>query len=361
MLKYLLLFLIIVFACPVKAQLPPVAQALYNEAWQQDSMIVQYAANQGAQVIATNDGNSFYIKWFPAGPQPANSPVIVTLHGSNGFAFHEFFNWHTQAVANNCGIIALQWYRGASTVSPNDYFDDPTIYEYIDSALTDINYPSGKAFYHGFSRGAARSYAVMFNDIQSGKNYFCTELSNAGAVNLMYPLYTQIDTGAFGANPFAGKHFNLFCGGLDTAYNQSGCPGMTNTMNWLQSKGAVVDIFIQDPSLDHGGFHTVPAYQDSILDKYLECYNSIGISQANTTNEILVFPNPCSENLFIKLNTVSNENTSLHIYSVLGKRIEKHELNLSENVLQLNLEPGIYLYSLETANLVLKSGKLCVD
>src|SRR3989344_5029840 len=94
--------------------LPPVAQALYDEAFLHDSLVVQYAINQGADILPTPDSNSFYIKWFPVGSTPSSTPLIVTLHGSNGYAFPEFFDWHAQAIQHGCGIIALQWYRGNS-------------------------------------------------------------------------------------------------------------------------------------------------------------------------------------------------------------------------------------------------------
>ena len=178
-----------------------------------------------------------------------------------------------KATRHGCGIIALQWYRGPSAALPNDYFDDKTIYSYIDSALTSIGYPAGKAFLHGFSRGSARSYAIAFNDLHGGKNYFCTVLSNAGAANPGYPLYAQINSGKYGNNVFAGRHWSLYCGGLDPNAGQSGCNGMNSTKKWLEAQGATVDLFIQDAGLGHGGFHQTAAHMDSALNYYLNCFN----------------------------------------------------------------------------------------
>lgn len=274
--------------------LPPVAQALYDSAVAQDPNIVQYALNAGAQIRATPDDSSFYIQWFPVGFPPATTPVIVTLHGSDGYAFHEFFNWHQAAFQHGCGIIAIQWYRGPQSSPPYDYFDDSRLYEFIDTALTRINYPSGKAFYHGFSRASARSYGVIFNDSHGGQNYFCTALSNAGGVDSMYPLYDSIYDNFYGPNVFAGKHWALYCGANDNNPAMSGCPAMSYTQTWLISQGASVDVFFQDPIGDHDGFNDTTIYRDSILNYYLLCfYGLLTVDQLpNNAQPPNIYPNP---------------------------------------------------------------------
>ncbi|MBI3135020.1 MAG: T9SS type A sorting domain-containing protein [Bacteroidetes bacterium] len=334
------------------AQLPPNAQALYDSAYAQDPLIVQYAIDNGANIIATPDGNSFYVQWFPAGPTPDLMPVIVSLHGSEGYAFHEFYSWHSQAQLHGCGIIALQWYRPNLT-APYDYFPDDTIYSYLDSALTNISYPSGKALLHGFSRGSARTYAVIFNDIQSGNNYFCTTMSNAGSADTLYPLYSDIMHDVYGSSFFAGKRWNLFCGGLDPNPEQSGCPGMTNTQNWLQQLGAVVDIFIQDPALDHNGFQlpSSAAYKDSILVNYLQCYNGT-LAIAETPNAITrIYPNPFSTEVTL-YSEINPENVTLTLYDMSGAMVKitatitGHEIKLQRD----KLDSGFYILQLTYEN-----------
>ncbi len=272
--KLISFFIAVSFFCLAQSQpLPPAAQVLYNAACSRDCKRVQYAIDNGAQIMPTPDSNSFFVKWFPPGADPAKTPLIVTLHGSNGYAFDEFFLWYKEANQHGCGIIALQWYRGPLSERPNDYFDDESIYRYIDSALTSLGYPSGKALLHGFSRGAARCYAIAFNDMHGGKNYFCMVLSNAGAANPGYPLYSQINSGKYGKRVFAGRHWGLYCGGLDPNPDQSGCNGMNATKKWLEEQGATVDVFIRDAGLGHGGFHQKAAHMDSVLNDYLKCFN----------------------------------------------------------------------------------------
>ena len=254
--------------------LSPVAQALYYEAYQKDPSGVQSAIDNGAEILPTPDGNSFYVTWFPEGVTPSLCPVIVTLHGSDGNAFNRFYEWRTEAQKYNCGIIALQWYRGDAAVDPDNYFNDTVIYTDIDYALTKINYPAGKALLHGFSRGASRSYAIAFEDLYGGKNYFCDVMSNAGNPDSSYALYHDIYKGDYGTHLFSGKHWSLYCGGQDPNTTGSGCVGMTNANNWLISEGASVDIFIQDANLGHEGFATSPAYIDSVLENYISLYKN---------------------------------------------------------------------------------------
>ncbi len=341
------------------AQLPGAAQALYDSAYAQDPVIADSAFIQGAQILATPDSNSFYIQWFPTGATPNTTPLIVSLHGSHCNAFMEFRSWHQQALQHGCGIIALQWYRYRPN-PPYDYFPDDTLYSYFDSALTNISYPSGKALLHGFSRGSARSYAIIFNDIQSGKNYFCTTISNSGSADLNYPLYNSIDTGAYGPTVFAGKHWNLFCGGQDTIV---GCAKMANTQTWLQGQGATVDIFIQDPALDHDGFQLQSsfAYKDSILNKYLECFNSSSIIEESNKTLISVFPNPFSTQTTLQTDN-SFQKATLTVYNSFGRTVKQIDNLSGQSILfhRDNLASGLYFIRLTQDSKVIAIDKLII-
>lgn len=344
----------------VFAQLPGAAQALYDSAYAQDPVLVDSALAQGAQILATPDSNSFYIQWFPTGATPNTTPLIVSLHGSYCNAFMEFRSWHQQALQHGCGIIALQWYRYRPN-PPYDYFPDDTLYSYFDSALTNISYPSGKALLHGFSRGSARSYAIIFKDIQSGKNYFCTTMANSGSADLNYPLYNSIDSGAYGPNVFAGKHWNLFCGGQDTIV---GCVKMTNTQTWLQGQGATVDIFIQDPVLDHDGFQLQSsfAYKDSILDNYLLCYNgTLSAGEELRKTEVSVFPNPFTSQTTLQTDN-RFKNATLTVYNSYGQTVKQIN-NLAGQTITFNrdnLPSGLYFVRLTENSEVPVTEKLVI-
>lgn len=341
------------------AQLPPKAQALYDSAYAQDPTLANTALANGAQIKATPDGSSFYLQWFPTGANPSTAPLIVTLPGSHCNAFMEYKSWHPQAQLHGCGILALQWYRYRPT-PPLDYFPDDTIYSYLDSALTRINYPAGKALLHGFSRGSARSYAIVFEDMQSGNNYFCTTISNSGDADVNYPLYDSITQ--FGQNVFAGKHWNLFCGGKDTTV---GCAKMASTQTWLQSQGATVDIFIQDLNLDHDGFQlpSSSAYKDSILDNYLLCFNgTLGIGEETQNTSIKVSPNPFNTSATLRIANGRITNPEVALFDVFGKKFEMDVIRNSEGfvILRNGLKAGIYFYRILEENSTLHTGTLII-
>ncbi|MFZ5552782.1 MAG: T9SS type A sorting domain-containing protein [Bacteroidota bacterium] len=347
----------------VFAQLSGGAQVLYDSAYAQDPSLVNYATTNGAQVLSTPDSNSFYLKWFPTGAIPNATPLIVTLHGSQCNAFMEFKSWHPQAELHGCGIIALQWYRYNNN-PPYDYFPDDTLYNYIDSVLTNISYPSGKALLHGFSRGSARSYAMIFYDIQSANNYFCTTVSNAGYVDLGYPLYDSINDGVYGLNFFAGKHWNLFCGPPEPPIAGGACDGLNFTQTWLQNQGAAVDIYIQDSSLGHNGFQLPSsfAYKDTMLSKYLECYNGINSVYENPNeNKLSVFPNPFSSQTTIQLNKLL-ENATLTVYNVFGQEIKQVKNITGQEIIfnRDNLPGGFYFINLTQGDKIIAADKLVI-
>lgn len=345
------------------AQLSSQAQVLYDSAYAQDPALVNYALTNGAQILETPDSNSFYIQWFPTGATPDTTPLIVTLHGSDCNAFMEFKSWYSRAQMYGCGIISLQWNR-YNPNPPYDYFPDDTLYSYLDSALTNINYPTNKALLHGFSRGSARSYAMIFNDIQSGKNYFCTTISNAGEADLGYPLYNSIDTGAYGPNVFAGKHWNLFCGPPEPPIIGGACDGMNFTQSWLQSQGAIVDIYIQDSLLGHNGFQ-IPSsfgYKDTMLNKYLECFNgTLSIDEEPDKKTVRIYPNPFSLQATLQTE-VPLINATLTAYNCFGQTVAQIK-NISGQAITFNrdnLSNGLYFIRLTQDNKIIATEKLII-
>jgi hypothetical protein len=363
--KRILLFILISLSTStaVIAQLSGVAQVLYDSAYAQDPTLVNYVTTNGAQIISTPDSNSFYVQWFPTNTIPNTNPIIVTLHGSHCNAFMEFKSWFPQAQLHGCGIIALQWYRYNNN-PPYDYFPDDTLYSYIDSSLKNITYPSEKALLHGFSRGSARSYAMIFNDIKSGNNYFCTTISNAGYIDLDYPLYDSINNGLYGSNFFAGKHWNLFCGPPEPPVIGGACDGLDFTHTWLQSQGATVDIHIQDSLLGHNGFQLPSsfAYKDTMLNKYLECYNGVSSVYENPEEyKSTISPNPCSSQTTIHFNKLL-VNAIITVYNLFGQEVKQLK-NISGHTIIFNrdnLPSGLYFIRFTQDNKVITTEELVI-
>jgi len=362
--RYFFLLIPLLFIQNALAQpLSSVAQTLYDTTFNQDVFRGNYALSNGATFHSSPDSSSFYLQWFPnSSTQPDTLPMIVTCHGSEGKVFDEFFLWHPYAVANSCGIIAVQWYNPDSTVWFNDpYLKDTTIYNTIESALSSLGYPSGKALFHGFSRGSARSYAINLYDVLSGNNYFCTTISNAGSAEPAYPLYHDIDLGMYGPTPFLGKHWALYCGELDPNSLLSGCLGMSNTKNWLMAKGADVDIFIQDPSGLHGGFHMNSANVDSVLAYYLQCFDAtLYVENSIGDNSFSIYPNPTNGTVFIKTPVnVIGKNCWIEFYDELGKLVCTKKLD-EELITAAELRRGNYYYVIVNDELQLKRGRITV-
>lgn len=344
------------------AQLSAVAQAIYDSCNVHNPGNVSYALTNGVQVLSTPDSSTFYLQWFPPGATPNTTPLLVTLHGSKGNAFNEFKNWHTTLQLHNCGIIALQYNKYTNLFDYlNGYFHDDSIYNYISSALIKINYPPNKALLHGFSLGSARTYAVIYNDIQSGNNYFCTTISNAGKIDLTYPLYNFINSIP---NVFLGKHWNLFCGPPEPPYTGGACDGLDFTQTWLQSKGAIVDIYIQDSLLGHNGFNipSSAAYRDTMVIKYLECYNALGVVNESTVqNKIIISPNPFSKQTILQSENYLT-NATLTLYNVYGHRAKQIK-NISGKTINLqrnDLGNGIYFLRLTQDNKLIATEKLII-
>ena len=65
-------------------------------------------------------------------------------------------------------------------------------------------------------------------------------------------------TGTFGAKPFTGIQWVMYCGEKDPDPDKSGCPGMNAAKDWVSKYGATIKLFIDDPLGDHGGFMTNP-------------------------------------------------------------------------------------------------------
>ena len=88
------LFGLVILALTLHAQtpLPPEAQALLDRARAANPARYQFAVDKGAQILATSDGRSFFVLWYPSNLQ-STRPLVVTLHGSSSWAFDEFFLW----------------------------------------------------------------------------------------------------------------------------------------------------------------------------------------------------------------------------------------------------------------------------
>jgi hypothetical protein len=82
--------------------------------------------------------------------------------------------------------------------------------------------------------------------------------------------------------------------------------------------------------------------------------NEIGVNE-QTLNNILVYPNPASESLFIDLGNVSEKDTKVFVYNMLGEivLIKENNQNNGNGTINLDtrsLKPGIYLLKVQAGS-----------
>ncbi len=84
-----------------------------------------------------------------------------------------------------------------------------------------------------------------------------------------------------------------------------------------------------------------------------------GLSQANTKNGIVVYPNPADNFLHINLNNIQSTHTLIQVYDAIGKEIiSRSLLPNADNLLDINsLESGIFHYLISNQNEIISSGK----
>ena len=228
----------------------------------------QYASEQGAQVIPTTDGKSFYVLWLPEGSDPSNPPpIIVSIHGHGSWAFDEFFLWRPYAAERGYGILALQWWFGGGE-DITDYYLPEEMYPLIGNILRENHVQPQTVLLHGFSRGSANTYGLTALDRSSGNNFFLLTISNAGGAAHDFHINQSIANGAFGSQPFANTHWVMVCGMKDPNPDRDGCPAMRETRDWVTQYGGTVDLLIEDPNGEHGAFHRNPQNVNTALDVF---------------------------------------------------------------------------------------------
>ena len=208
---------------------------------------------KGGKVVETFDGRSFYIFLSPQ----ENAPIVVSLHGHAGWAFKDYDVWSLELSRKGFGFLAVQWWFGLGDEA-KDYYSPQELYAVLENALRKEGLTNRKLLLYGFSRGAANIYGVAAFDRYTQNKFFPLIVANAGGASRDFLVNRAIDREQFGYKPFTGTHWILFCGGKDPNPGQAGCEGMARTKEWVEANGGIVELFIQDMSAGHGGFHRNP-------------------------------------------------------------------------------------------------------
>jgi hypothetical protein len=244
--------------------------SLLTQAQLADPARFQFALTNKAEIRATPDNKAFSVWWQPATGIPTG--VIVSLHGHASYAIDGMYLWQPYAQARGYALLALQWWFGGGEAM-NDYYLPGEMYPIIAALLAEKGVQPGTVLFEGYSRGSANSYAMTALDTASGNRYFGTTLSISGGAAVDFPPNAQVIAGDFGALPFTGVQWMIYCGQKDPNPNQGGCPSMTAASNWVTQYGANVKLLIEDPNGDHGGFMTNSANVNLALDQFSPAVN----------------------------------------------------------------------------------------
>ena len=236
--------LILTFAVLAQA-LTGHAAALYTKA-QQQGVFRNDAKKLSLEIRPTSDGQSFVAIW-----KPKKEPMrwIVTLHGTEGFATDVLSRWERVAQPENVGIVSVQWWLGDS---PTSYYAPSQVYNEVSRVLESLHVQPGTVMFHGYSRGAANSYAVVALDAARGRKYFSLAVADSGGVALEFPPTRAIVDGTLGTRPLQGTRWITSAGAKDPHADRDGIAGMRKTVQWLKEQGATVVLSIEDPNQGHG-------------------------------------------------------------------------------------------------------------
>ncbi len=217
------------------------------------------------EIVPTSDGRSFLVVWRPSAD---TGRWIVSLHGTSGFATDDLAIWHPSVKGLGVGLVCVQWWLGEGD-DRKSYLTPEQIYREVDVAARKLGIRPGAAMLHGFSRGAANSYAVMALDAGRGRRYFSLAVASSGGVAIDYLPTRSIVSGTYGESPLRGTRWVTCAGDRDGNPDRDGFPGMRRTAAWLREQGAIVVESIEDPREGHGALHRNPDNARRVLGLFL--------------------------------------------------------------------------------------------
>lgn len=201
--------------------------------------------------------------------KPDCVPILVTLHGSHGYAKAEMNNWYRYAKERGFAVVALQWYLGDEIYVPPE-----RAYMLIVNRLKALKskYPAlrlSNNMLNGFSRGATYMPAMALYDKQGWRNYFRMFMMNAGSwPEQNPPMYMRRAFDPRDRSSYSGKHFCAYYGDQDEYLDLPRKDG-TVIKETIESHGGVFDEFLTLPNGRHGDFVRDPALVNKVLDAWL--------------------------------------------------------------------------------------------
>lgn len=240
------------------------SKALYHMAVSQNKFPIP--SDMQPVAIPMENGKSFFLIWQPKTP---TNRWIISMPGTHGFATDEYALWTPALRSRAIGLIEMQTWLGTGD-NMRDYLSPYEINKAVMELSGLLGIQPGHAMLHGFSRGAANSYAVAALDHTKGKQLFDLIVANSSGMQPDYPPTRALLDGRFGQQPLAGTRWVTVCGAHDPNPQRDGCPAMRETAQALKQLNATVVMTIEDQNAGHGALHSNPVNANALLDFYLK-------------------------------------------------------------------------------------------
>jgi hypothetical protein len=221
--------------------------------------------SRGGEFVSLDEGKNYGVWWQPEGFDPKTDVVVVSLGGHAGWATKDFDVWYPHISTRGYGFFTLQWWLGRS-LENDGYYEPEEMYAMIAQALQEKGITPGNVIFQGYSMGSARSYGITALDL-AGSHYFGLTIANSGVWEDGYPLNADILSGKYGAKPFTGTHWILYCAINDEEHKDwNKCEKMDKTQTKLEGFGGSVELYIKDSIGSHGSFMVNAANVTQALD-----------------------------------------------------------------------------------------------
>lgn len=282
---------------------------------------------------------------------PQGSLVQYIINVNNGVTNHtdtvsRYYGTPVTIFSDNCNSYA-NWTGTPWNIS-TAFFTSPT------GSITDS--PSG------LYNNSANANTTLQNFIS---------LSNAVVAVLSFDAKWEIESGWDYAQVLAssnGTTYTPLCGKYTKTGNanqSSGKPIYDGTSDWVREQ---IDIsnyvggnlklrfkLASDNFLQMDGF-----YFDDLKIEVIQ--NTTGINNISSIDNLMIFPNPANQNIFIRNGNVGEELLRFEFLDGLGRTILSQDLKSQDSQIDTqNLPAGIYLYKISAANGKVRTGKLMIE
>lgn len=88
------------------------------------------------------------------------------------------------------------------------------------------------------------------------------------------------------------------------------------------------------------------------------------INEANSSNNLVAYPNPANTNVTFSYNIKNSENAFITIYNILGKEVKQSKIETKNDKISINisdLNSGVYFYNLTIDNKIFNTKKLIIN